>query len=150
MTSRTIAALACAAVLASTGHGFAQQRQSGIPAVQVGKEKVFPTDTTWIALTLNGKSMPFAEPPTMRIDENYRAKGFSGCNTFSVTAYPMRQQKFAVGPFALTKKACPKPVMDAERSFLIALRTIAEWDLEGANVLILKGPNGTLRFQRGL
>ena len=150
MSFRAIAALACAAVMASTGQGLAQQQKGGIAAVQVGKEKIFPTDTTWIALTLNGKPMPFSEPPTMRIDENYRAKGFSGCNSFSVTAYPMRQQRFAVGPFALTKKACPKPVMEAERSFLVALRTIAEWDLEGANILILKGPNGTLRFQRGL
>jgi heat shock protein HslJ len=110
------------------------------------EDKNFPLKTPWIYSPTNGKSYG-VDRPTLILDENYRATGFSGCNTYSATAYPLRGYGFAVGPLALTKKACDKATMDQERTFLLMLRTSQAWDtVEGS--LILKSPRGTLRFER--
>lgn len=138
--------LACATGALAQGRG-----QENLKAVQIGKEKIFPLGVTWVAQSLNGKPIVSArERPNIFLDDQLRARGFGGCNSFSVTAYPLKSQRVAVGPFALTRKQCDKQAMDVERSFLVALRVANAWDMEGANVLILKGQAGTLRFERGL
>jgi heat shock protein HslJ len=112
------------------------------------EQKIFPTKTSWIAVSLNGKGFP-GERPSFVLDEQFRIRGFGGCNTFSAVAYPLREQHFAVGPFALTKKSCDKAIMDSEHSFLVALRTSALWDTVGGQ-LVIKGQNGELKFERSL
>lgn len=116
--------------------------------VQQQQEKNFPLGASWTAVSLNGK--PIAERrATLQVDANLRGTGFGGCNTFSAAAYPLRQQGFAVGPLALTKRSCDKGVSDFERAFLTALRGTQKWDLvEGK--LVLKGGAGELRFDRAL
>jgi heat shock protein HslJ len=112
------------------------------------QEKTFPTKVAWMDVSLNGK--PFSgERPTFILDEQFRLRGFGGCNTFSATAYPLREQRFAVGPFALTKKACDKALMDQEKNFLIALRTSVQWDTVAGD-LVIKSQNGELKFQRSI
>lgn len=121
-------------------------QQGAVPPPK--QEKVFPAKVSWVAVSLNGK--PFAgERPTFILDEQFRLRGFGGCNTFSATAYPLREQRFAVGPFALTKKSCAKTLMDQEKNFLVALRTSVQWDTVGGD-LVIKSQNGELRFQRSL
>lgn len=146
--------LACAAsALTISGGAQAQQARGGQaqpaqPQQQQAprQEKTFPLGTPWIGASLNGR--PFAtQRPTIIIDSALRAQGFSGCNTFSATAYPLRGQGMAVGPVALTRKSCDKATMDAERAFLVAFRSVQAWDLE-AGVLVLKGRSGELRFER--
>ena len=125
--------------------------EQGPPAVQVGKEKLFPVDVNWVADSLDGKQLwSGMGRPSIYIDKQLNLKGYDGCNMFSVIAYPLKQQKIAVGPLAVAKQTCDKPVVDAERSFLNAVRGAKEWDMEGANVLIVKGLGGTIRFERGL
>ena len=87
--------------------------------------------------------------PTFTLDQQYRAKGFGGCNTFSATAYPLREQGLAVGPVAMTKRACEKGQSAAEMQYLTALRTAAKWDTVVGS-LVIKGPNGELKFERSL
>jgi heat shock protein HslJ len=112
------------------------------------EQKIFPTKTSWIAVSLNGK--PFSgERPSLVLDEQFRLRGFSGCNTFSAVAYPLREQHFAVGPFALTKKSCDKAIMTEEHNFLVALRTSVQWDTV-AGQLVIKSQNGELKFERSL
>jgi heat shock protein HslJ len=123
----------------------------GPPAVQIGKEKLFPVNTNWVADTLDGKQLwSGPDRPSIYVDKQLRMKGYDGCNMFSVTAYPLKAQKLVVGPLAVARQTCDKPVVDAERSFLNAVRGAKEWDMEGANTLIVKGLGGTVRFQRGL
>ncbi|WP_210496968.1 META domain-containing protein [Microvirga antarctica] len=112
-------------------------------------DKIFPLGSSWVAVSLNGKPFGGAERPTFALDDQLRARGFGGCNNYSATAYPLREQGFAVGPFALTKKACEKGQMAVEQSFLVALRTAAKWDVNGST-LIIKTQNGELRFERSL
>ncbi len=112
------------------------------------RDKVFPLGASWVAVSLNGK--PFSgERPSFRLDDQLRASGFGGCNTYSATAYPLRDQGLAVGPFALTKKQCDKEIMATERAFLVALRTSQQWDFEGTT-LVVKTQSGDLRFERSI
>ncbi|MCB8820449.1 META domain-containing protein [Microvirga rosea] len=111
-------------------------------------DKIFPLGSTWTAVSLNGK--PFTgDRPSFTLDDQLRARGFGGCNNYSATAYPLREQRLAVGPFALTKKACDKGAMASENAFLVALRTSAQWDIVG-RVLTIKTQSGELRFERAI
>ncbi|MBF9234946.1 META domain-containing protein [Microvirga alba] len=112
------------------------------------RDKIFPLGSSWTAVSLNGK--PFSgDRPSFALDDQLRARGFGGCNNYSATAYPLREQGLAVGPFALTKKSCDKAVMAIEQAFLVALRTSAKWNIEG-QTLIIRTQNGELRFDRAL
>ena len=130
--------------------GNSDQQQSGFATVKkTDQDKKFPIGAAWIAVSLNGKSYGGTERPSFRLDDQFRVQGFGGCNTFSTSAFPMREQGFAVGPLALTKRECDKGRMAAELAFLTALRTAAKWDSQ-IGTLIIKGPNGELRFERSL
>jgi heat shock protein HslJ len=134
---------------------FAQRRQQMPPrgeqpqeAPPPKQEKNFPLGASWTATQMNGKPIN-AYRATLKVDSNLRGTGFGGCNTFSAAAYPLRQQGFAVGPIAVTKMACDKGASDFERNYLLALRSVRQWDLvEGR--LVLKTANGELRFDRGI
>jgi heat shock protein HslJ len=122
--------------------------QPGGEAPPPKQEKNFPLDASWTLLQINGKPAT-GHRATLKVDSNLRGTGFGGCNTFSASAYPLRQQGFAVGPIAVTKMACDKGASDFERSYLMALRTVRQWDLvEGR--LVLKTGAGELRFDRGI
>ena len=112
------------------------------------QDKIFPLGSSWVAVSLNGRAFG-GERPTFSLDDQLRARGFGGCNNYSATAYPLREQSIAVGPFALTKKSCDKGAMAAEQTFLVALRTAAKWDIIGST-LVIKTHNGELRFERSL
>lgn len=140
------AALTAAANAQSSGSKSAQEQK---PSMLAKREKLFPVPSSWVAQSLNGKPYSGRDRPTFALDQQYRARGFGGCNTFSTTAYPLKEQRFAVGPLALTKKQCDKAVMESERAYLVALRTSGQWDLEGIT-LVLKTPSGEMRFERAI
>lgn len=118
------------------------------PVPQASREKQFPLGAQWTLVSLNGKPIG-GERPSMLLDDQLQAKGFAGCNTYAATAYPLREQGFVVGPIAVTRRACPAPVMAGETAFLRALRVARKWDLvEGR--LVLQGQAGELRFERAL
>ena len=141
-----LAALTLSMAAQAQTKGQPTQQSALVPAPR--QEKMFPLGTTWTAVSLNGK--PFSgDRPSFTLDQQYRARGFGGCNTYSATAYPLRQQHLAVGPFALTKRACDKDAAAIERAFLVALRSAAQWDIDGP-ILTVKTQNGELRFERAL
>ena len=149
---------ALAAPMLMPGEAMAQRRAQtpsreelggGITPIPVPQqEKNFPLGASWSLVALNGKPVQDRRA-TLIVDQNLRGTGFGGCNTFSASAYPLRQQAFAVGPIAVTKMACDKGASAFERSYLIALRTARQWDLvEGR--LVLKTGAGEIRFDRGI
>ena len=83
-----------------------------------------------------------------RIDAQFRGSGFSGCNTWSATMWPVRGQRFAVGPVALTKKTCAPQIMAFEKAYLAALHSAPTWDMVNG-LLEVKSGAGTLSFARG-
>ncbi|MEH3119378.1 MAG: META domain-containing protein [Methylorubrum populi] len=113
------------------------------------QEKMFPLGSMWTAVSMNGKPFTGADRPSFIIDSQYRARGYGGCNTFTATAFPLREQHLAVGPLALTKKTCDKALSASEQAFLVALRTAGKWDLVDSQ-LVIQSPNGVLRFDRAL
>lgn len=132
----------------ASGKRSRPEPQPGGEQLAPKQEKQFPLGSSWTVVSLNGK--PFSgERPSIAVNQQLRATGFSGCNNFSATLYPLRKQSIAVGPLALTRKSCDKGLMQSEMTFLVALRTAAQWDLVGAS-LVIKGQNGELRFERSL
>lgn len=141
-----LSCVACADTQTPAPRADTQAQAAKVP--QPRQEKIFPVGSSWTAVSLNGK--PFSgERPSFRLDTQMRATGFSGCNTYSTTAYPLRDQGMAVAPFALTKKTCDKASMGIEQAFLMALRTAGKWDIQG-QTLTIKSQNGELRFERVL
>lgn len=130
---------------------------TALPTRQVDKkvpqpgqtDKIFPLGSSWLAVSLNGKPFTGTERPSFNLDGQLRARGFGGCNNYTATAYPLKEQGLAVGPLALTRRSCDKAVMASEQAFFVALRTSAKWDIQGPT-LIIKSQNGELRFERAL
>jgi heat shock protein HslJ len=145
---RTAAILAASIFATAAAAQSARPQQQVLPPKPRQQDKIFPLGASWIAVSLNGK--PFSgDRPSFTLNQQFRATGFGGCNTYSATAYPLREQTLAVGPFALTKKSCPGNVMAIEQQFLVALRSSQKWDQQGST-LIIKTGNGELRFERAL
>ena len=113
------------------------------------QQKNFPLDQTWQLKELNGKPVPADIDASLKIDGALRGSGFTGCNSWSATMYPIADQHLAVGPFALTKKQCDKDTMAVEVGFLSALLDRPTWDLVNGE-LVIKGPHGSLRLARSL
>jgi heat shock protein HslJ len=146
---------AFAAALCFTMAAYAAQKgpqsdeDQGPPKPLPPMQKNFPLDQTWSLRELNGKPVPAGLDVSLKIDGNLRGSGFTGCNSWSATVYPVKEQHLAVGPFALTKKQCPKDVMQLEMGFLSGLLGSPEWDLVNGD-LVIKGPRGTMRLARSL
>jgi heat shock protein HslJ len=136
--------------LAACGVAFAQAPKQGSSAPQPlpKEEKTFPKDSNWTLRTMNGKPLPAGMEATLKIDGQFRGSGFSGCNTWSATMWPVRNQRFAVGPVALTKKQCEPAKMAFERTYLVTLHNQSGWDLVNG-MLEVKSASGALSFARG-
>jgi heat shock protein HslJ len=143
---------AAAQSMASRGWGAKgreQEKQKQYVPGAKAQEKMFPLDSTWTVVSVNGKTFPGGERPSFIIDKQYRARGFGGCNTFVATAFPLKEQHLAVGPLALSKRQCDKGLAASEQAFLMALRTSGAWDIVGSQ-LVIKSQTGELKFERAL
>lgn len=144
-------ALLLAACVAVSAPAFAQDAPS--PDKKPGalapiQPKRFPSNVTFTLKTFNGKSVS-GDRPTIAFDPQMRFRGFAGCNTYSATAITMPRQGLGVGPIATTKKNCGSAVMEAEKAFLLAIRTRHVWNTKD-NDLYLAGDKGELVFERSL
>lgn len=145
--------LVLGALLAVTWPAYAQDA----PAAQLDKKpgalapvqpKRFPSNVSFTLKSFNGKPAA-GEKPTIQFDPQLRFRGFAGCNTYSAIAYPLQRQGLAVGPIATTKKDCGAAAMEAEKAFLLAIRTLHVWNTKGSD-LYLAGDKGELIFERSL
>jgi heat shock protein HslJ len=140
------AAIALSAIcLAFSARAASDEPPKPIPPQQ----KNFPLDQTWQLKELNGKPVPAEIDVSLKIDSTLRGSGFAGCNSWSATMYPIKDQHLAVGPYALTKKQCDKDTMAIEFGFLSALLAQPIWDLVNGE-LVIKGPRGEMRLARSL
>ncbi len=145
-----VAAALCFATTAyAAGSHGPQTEEDETPKPLPPLQKNFPLDQTWSLRDLNGKPVPSGLDISLKIDGTLRGSGYTGCNSWSATMYPVKDQHLAVGPFALTKKDCPKDVKALEIGFLSALLGNPEWDLVNDD-LVIKGPRGSMRLARSL
>ncbi len=139
------------------GRGLGERRGAGqafteaedAPKPLPPLQKNFPLDQTFSLRDLNGKPVSSQLDVSFKLDGAFRASGYSGCNSWSATAYPQRDQHLLVGGFAITKKACSKENMAIERGFLRAPEGAPAWDLVNGD-LVFKGPGGAMRLVRSL
>ncbi len=143
------AATICLTVAAFAAPPPGPQEEEGPPKPLPPLQKNFPLDQTWSLRELNGKPVPEGLDASLKIDGNLRGSGFTGCNSWSATLYPVKDQHLAVGPFALTRKQCPKDIMAVEFGFLSSLIGNPTWDLVNGD-LVIKGPRGSIRLERSL
>ena len=137
------------AAFAGPSHGPQSEEDNAPPKPLPPLQKNFPLDQTWSLRELNGKPVPDGLDASLKIDGNLRGSGYTGCNSWSATLYPVKDQHLLVGPFALTKKQCPKDVMAVEFGFLSSLIGQPTWDLVNGD-LVIKGPRGSMRLVRSL
>jgi heat shock protein HslJ len=155
MTRTVLAAALGAALVFYAAAAFAgpsgpqSEEDQGPPKPLPPLQKNFPLDQTWSLRELNGKPVPAGLDASLKIDGTYRGSGFSGCNSWSATLYPVKDQHLAVGPFAITKKQCDKDIMAVEVGFLSSLIGNPTWDLVNGD-LVIKGPRGSVRLARSL
>jgi heat shock protein HslJ len=146
----TVAVALCFATTAFAASKGPQTEQDNEPPKPLPPlQKNFPLDQTWSLRELNGKPVPTGLDISLKIDGALRGSGFTGCNSWSATMYPVKDQHLAVGPFALTRKQCSKDIMQLELGFLSSLLGSPEWDLVNGD-LVIKGPRGALRLARSL
>ena len=127
-----------------------QPVQQNAPANEIPPvEKKFPTGGRFELRSINGKPVPGNIFVTFTVDASSRGTGSSGCNSWSATVIPVRGQRLAVGPLAMTKKTCDKDTMAVEHVVTGIIHASPFWDVEGSE-LTLKLPNGQLKFQRSL
>jgi heat shock protein HslJ len=112
-------------------------------------QKNFPVGQTFSLRDLNGKPVPADLDVSFKLDGAFRASGYSGCNSWSATAYPQQGQHLLVGGLAITKKSCDKANQAIEQGFLRALMGTPAWDLVNGD-LVIRGPGGALRLVRSL
>ncbi len=112
-------------------------------------DKKFPTKASFELKTINGKPIASNLLVTFSLDESFRATGSAGCNNWSATIYPSAGQRLAVGPIALTRKACDKEAMQIEKLYTAFLHSSPLWDVDGSN-MTLKLPNLVMVLQRSL
>lgn len=117
------------------------------PKPPAGPEKEFPKSVTWSLVQMDGAKIDPALNITFSVDSNLRGSGFSGCNSWSATMYPLPGQKLATGPYAVTRKSCEKPVNEREFRILSILASGPVWDIDRDD-LVITAPQGTLRFIR--
>ena len=137
--------LAFASAAASAKSGKDDDAPKPLPPMQ----KNFPLDETFSLRELNGKPIDSVLDVSFKLDGSFRASGFTGCNSWSATAYPQTNQHLLAGGFVLTKKTCDKANQEIEHNFLRALLGTPAWDLVNGD-LVIKGPGGALRFARSL
>ena len=143
------AAALCFAGVAYAGPGPQTEDKDAPPPPLPPLQKNFPLDQTWQLRELNGKPVSSDLDVSLKIDSALRGSGFTGCNSWSATMYPIKDQHLAVGPYALTKKQCDKDTMAIEFGFLSALLAQPIWDLVNGE-LVIKGPRGEMRLARSL
>jgi heat shock protein HslJ len=138
-----------AAMFATVALAQMRMKEDEAPKPLPPQQKNFPLGQTFSLRDINGKPVPAGLDASLAIDGSLRGSGYTGCNSWSATLYPVKNQHLLVGPFALTKKQCSKEIMATEFSFLSALTGNPTWDLVNGD-LVIKGPKGTLRLVRSL
>lgn len=78
-----------------------------------------------------------------------RVNGHTGCNTFR-GSYKVDGGTLAIGPLAVTRKACQRPgLMQQESELLAALRSATKWTIDARGMLDMHRPDGERALTAG-
>lgn len=106
--------------------------------------------TDWRLKSLGGSAPPVNSKAALLFDaKGMRVSGSSGCNRL-MGSYKLDGDSLHFEPAALTRMACPEPVMKLEHAFLEALRATTRYRIEGRNLHLLEGNRTLATFEAAL
>lgn len=132
-------------------------------------DSAFPLDVSFTPVSLNGGDFYAPEwqanrwlladrwpntqplrPPTFSLHYNatrqeYVARGYSGCNWWSMKVDLLPKNRLVFTPVASYSLGVPCDVMKSERRYISVLRRVTRWRMD-ADALILEGDGNIIRF----
>lgn len=123
--------------------GVATAMLAGCTTVAPDVPAVGLDDTGWILSAIHATPVSSAPRITMSFDGG-RVHGSDGCNRYGGT-YTVRGAHFKVGEhIAVTRMACPEPVMRRSEAFLAALRAANAYRTDGQQLTLLDAGGNAL------
>lgn len=101
------------------------------------------TGSIWLLSELNGSAPIDSTTITAQFDESGRVGGTSGCNNYNTTYEVNGSQLTFREPVASTMMACPEPVMEQERDYMMVMADTASFEIPNEE-LMLKDSNGVV------
>jgi len=120
-------------------------------AARDAQESFAPPDesvvnTYWKLVTLDGKPVStqenFREAHMVLHLDSLRLAGSTGCNTLN-GSYRLESERIEFAQLATTKMACPPLQMEIEQAFLMTLRQVTAWSVDGATLVLSSDNNKT-------
>lgn len=117
--------------------------EPGAPVREPVKVKVIKelAGSSWVLAELDGRAVP--TPPegwlarSLSFDANgLRVTGHAGVNGFG-GRYSQHGSELSFGPLALTRRAGPPELMDAESRYTQVLSRVVGWRQDGENLVLL-------------
>ncbi len=103
----------------------------------------------WAPVEIAGAPVPEDAGAFVQFGGEGRASGMSGCNRFTGAFAADDDGGFALGPLALTRRACPPPQMELETRFVATLEAARGYLREGAAMTLTDADGATVaRFRQ--
>ena len=90
---------------------------------------------TWSATAIAGTPVPPGVDVTLLIEDDMRAGGVGGCNSYFSQATVTREG-FAIGELSRTLRSCGYDLNMLEQSFFDALRKTTSWHIDGETLVL--------------
>jgi putative lipoprotein len=105
-------------------------------------------NTTWEATAIGEMPVPPGVEITLLIEDDMRAGGSGGCNSFFSQA-TITEDSFAIGEVARTQRSCFYERNTLEQSYFDALKAAVTWVVEGDRLTLLDTTaKPTVTFER--
>lgn len=105
-------------------------------------------NTTWQATTIGETPVPPGVDVTLQIEDDMRAGGVGGCNSFFSQA-TITEDSFAIGELARTQRSCFYERNMLEQSYFDALKAAAMWTIDNDTLTLLdSAAKPTVVFER--
>jgi len=101
---------------------------------------------SWRVTSLVGQTLPAAAEVTISFAAP-NISGKSGCNRYS-GSYSQSAKNLTIGPIAMTRMACPAPLMDLEAGFSTAISAVTRYDMAGETLQLFVGDSLMMQAQR--
>jgi heat shock protein HslJ len=103
--------------------------------------------SSWAVTELAGNEMLDGHPVTFVFDTEGNINGDASCNRFGGSC-SFDGDKLTISRIRSTRRACERPVMDQERTFLRLLGAVQNWAITADDKLVLRGPEGVIKAKR--
>lgn len=100
----------------------------------------------WQVQQLNGQPVTNATL-TLNFHEPGKLAGKAACNNY-MASYEQLPSRFSIQTGGMTMKACPPPLMDLEKQFMKALKSIDSATIDDQGTLLLSGKGVEIKATR--